>query len=549
MPSIAVIAVGLLAAYCATFVYKFVRNYINARKTGLPMIFVPWDQNSFFWMAFSVPLRPHLQKWLPKWIMTEMVTSDPEIAHEILRRPRDFVQHSLMDLFMARFGRNVLTTNGDHWARQRRIVASAINERISKAVFNESVKQTDELLSVVYRGAKDKAAETNGIFDMIKKVTIHVLNGAGMGESVPFENDASLKPKPGYELSYIEAVKAIIYNVAGPIILPEWFLSNYPKFLPGHLNLKTLGHAIHEFPSLTNDMLDQERHRAANSKTGESRSNIMSQLLQASESEGRAEGKKVLSDEEMTGNLFIFTAAGFDTTANTLSYAVALLARYPEWQDWLLEEIDQILPADATNQELDYAAVFPKATRVVAFMFETLRLFTPLVHIAKQTGATPQVIKTSKGTYTIPAYTTTYINCVALHLNADIWRNINLEDTDSASHDDELRFRPTRWLNPSGSSQMHFQPPKGAYLPWSAGPRVCPGQKMAQVEFTAVILILLRRSRAEAVPLPGEDTAQVKHRLDARMKNSVSILTLQMDGVYDATSEDKGLKLRLARRK
>ncbi|KAK0940387.1 hypothetical protein LTR91_027204, partial [Friedmanniomyces endolithicus] len=81
----------------------------------------------------------------------------------------------------------------------------------------------------------------------------------------------------------------------------------------------------------------------------------------------------------MLGNLFVFGAAGFDTTANTLSYALVLLARYPAWQAWLVEEVDRIFPAQPTSeQQLEYSAVFPQATRTLAFMYETLRLYTPL---------------------------------------------------------------------------------------------------------------------------------------------------------------------------
>lgn len=369
-----------------------------------------------------------------------------------------------------------------------------------------------------------------------------------MGASVQWNDDANEKPQAGFKMTYIQAVKTVIHNVGGPIILPHWFLSNYPGFLPGSKNLKSLGYAIQEFPTHTMKMLDQERQRSAACKSGEARSNIMSQLLEASKNDtGTSEKGRALSDEEMMGNLFIFTAAGFDTTANTLSYATVLLARFPKWQDWLLEEVDSIMPMDITNEQLEYTAVFPKAIRTLAFMLETLRLFTPLIHLSKQTK-TPQTIQTSRGNYWLPADTTVYVNTVALGLDPNVWRNLNIGEGHVPSDDDENDFRPTRWINPSGSSQPIYQPSKGAFLPWSAGPRTCPGQKMAQVEFVAVMLTLLKRHRVEASPLDGENESDVNARLDAQMRKSISILTLEMEGVYDAV-EDKGLKLRLKKRR
>ena len=373
-----------------------------------------------------------------------------------------------------------------------------------------------------------------------------------VGASVPWEDSMTEKPTPGFKQTYIQSVKAIIHNVDGPILLPKWFLLNYPSFLPGYQRFKALGYGKQEFPLHTNAMVEAERQRLKEQQSV-SRSNIMSQLVQASEhgdseSKTAAESKtKALSDEEMMGNLFVFTAAGFDTTANSISYALVLLARYPQWQDWLIEEVDNILPTNVTiDDELDYASVFPKATRVLAFMLETLRLFTPLVHLSKQT-ATQQTITTSKGSFWLPANTSVYVNGVALHLDAEVWRNLNLAKDEKASGHDEQRFRPSRWVNPPHSTNPLFQPPKGTYVPWSAGPRVCPGQKFAQVEFVTVFLTILQEHKISAVALDNETRGDVEKRLERRMRDSVSVLTLQMNGVYDV-SDSKGLPLKLTRR-
>jgi cytochrome P450 len=80
---------------------------------------------------------------------------------------------------MGKFGDNVLTTDGDHWARQRKVVAGVINERISKAVFHESIRQSTGLLHEL-DSTNEKEVGTYRLFDMAKKITIHVLSGAGM---------------------------------------------------------------------------------------------------------------------------------------------------------------------------------------------------------------------------------------------------------------------------------------------------------------------------------------------------------------------------------
>lgn len=140
MPSVLTIAATTVVAYLSTFIYCFIRNFSNSRKTGFPSIIVPWDQNHMVWMIISVPLRPWLQRRLPKWIYdrislciygwefheklrpfeqfsgprgndksfmfvtcgrSEFSTRDPEIVAQILNRPRDFFQLDISELFVS----------------------------------------------------------------------------------------------------------------------------------------------------------------------------------------------------------------------------------------------------------------------------------------------------------------------------------------------------------------------------------------------------------------------------------------------------------------
>ncbi|RDW59204.1 cytochrome P450 monooxygenase-like protein [Coleophoma crateriformis] len=590
MPAFLTIVVALIVIYASSLAYVLLQNLRKAKKSGFPYIIIPWDQDQFVWMVMSVPLRPWLRKNLPKWIYDritltifgnefyeglepynqyaapqgndksfalvtvgnfEIITRDPEIVTEVLRRVKDFQQVELTALFMGKFGQNVMTSDGDAWTRQRKVVASTINERISRTVFNESLHQTEGLLDEVL--SNHSQGETNRIFDMMKKITINVISGAGMGANVEWKDAANEKPRPRFKMTYIDAVKQVLQNVTGPILLPKWFLANYPSFLPGYHNLNLLSYAMEEFPTHTWDLLNRERQRGLDAH-GETRSNIIAQLLQANQQgDEEKSSTKALSDDEVMGNLFVFTAAGFETTVNTLSFALVLLCRYPQWQEWICEEIDHIMPADS-SQELDYTAIFPKATRVLVCMLEVLRLFAPLIRISRETKVA-QTIQTSRGSFYIPPKTTVYMNTGAVHIDPAVWRNLNLAEGEKKSEHDELLFRPTRWLNPPTESQPIFQPPKGSYVPWSGGPRVCPGQKMAQVEFTAIFLKLLHQHRIEAVPLKSasgdlETRAQIESRLDARMKDSIMTPTLQMNSIYDVKdNQDKGLNVRLTKRR
>lgn len=211
MPSILTIITSVLVIYLSSQVYHMLGNLIKAKKSNFPYFIIPWDQNSIPWMILGHPLRPWLTRNMPKWIWDrlsltifgfefrerlrpyyqwaapqgnelsyvivtpgkfEVSTRDPEIINEVLRRQKDFSVPELTKLFMERFGPNVLSSDGEVWAKHRKLVAGVINERISEAVFKESIVQTQGLLDEVLENSD--AGETNRLFDMLKKITINV---------------------------------------------------------------------------------------------------------------------------------------------------------------------------------------------------------------------------------------------------------------------------------------------------------------------------------------------------------------------------------------
>ncbi|MBE3041153.1 cytochrome P450 [Candidatus Bathyarchaeota archaeon] len=87
--------------------------------------------------------------------------------------------------------------------------------------------------------------------------------------------------------------------------------------------------------------------------------------------------------------------------------------------------------------------------------------------------------------------------------------------TSSASWgDDPLEWLPSRWITKDESGNDALAPmPQGAFLPWAAGPRVCPGKKFSQVEFVAVLACLLKEYRVEPVAQGGMSEGGAAERL------------------------------------
>ena len=198
--------------------------------------------------------------------------------------------------------------------------------------------------------------------DGLRNIAINVLGHTSYGHSQPwspefYDLDNNLQ-KGG--LTYFQAVSLVTVMIVEAALLPSKLLKL--PIMPRSLRL--LGDAVENLPHFTKDLLDRERK--ASSELSGPRNNLLSLLVQLSD-QGKKEGGSGLSltEEEISGNLFLFSAAGFDTTANTMGYAVTLLAAYPEWQDWIQEELQSL---DIDISKWEYKETFPKCQRVLAVM-------------------------------------------------------------------------------------------------------------------------------------------------------------------------------------
>ena len=209
----------------------------------------------------------------------------------------------------------------------------------------------------------DVKGVTNDTVRGMKQVAINVLGTAGFGISRPWnDTQAEATRLQGHRLTYMEASKIVVENIVAAAVLPAKIL--VLPFLPK--DMQDIGHAKNEFPIHTRAMLANERKLQAT--TAEPRHNLMSMLVRFAESnDAKTAGSQYLSEEEIQGNLFVFTAAGFDTTANTMSYALAFLATFPKWQDWIYEEISAVV-GDRDVEHLEYADIFPRLPRCLALM-------------------------------------------------------------------------------------------------------------------------------------------------------------------------------------
>ncbi len=166
----------------------------------------------------------------------------------------------------------------------------------------------------------------------------------------------------------------------------------------------------------------------------------------ASEVEGR-------SDEQIRDEIMTLFMAGHETTANTLTWSLFLLAQN--------DEVDRRAALAAREGDREYL------TRVVK---EVLRLYPPAWIIGRETL---RDITLSDGSH-IPAKTTVFMVPLLLHRKPQYFPNPDA-------------FDPDRWLE--------GEPPPFSYIPFGGGARRCIGDEFALRETTIVLETLLRRYR------------------------------------------------------
>lgn len=409
-------------------------------------------------------------------------------------------------------------------------------------------------------------------------VTLNILATAAFGESWDFlgteeqqlettvKSQRQSKTDSDMEMSSRESIAILASSVRLLTLTPRWFFSVGPSFMPTK-SLKQFVAAHRQFEQCMKQMVGNKKAEIASGEVINDATFLSTLILKSEEAqhEKHATGSSRggLSEDEIYGNLFFYHIAGHETTAGVLGYAVYLLAAFPEWQHWVHEEVDAVYKPHIDVDKMDYKETSPKLKRCLAVMvryhfrnskqfvltscaqLEVLRLYGPTQFVVKSTiGPHGQDLEVEGKTCRIPPNTLVMPNGIASQTLPEYWG----EDT--------LEWKPARWIESktvkgndfslkgyNGVAESVLPPAKAeeTFLPWSAGGRVCPGKRFSQVEFVAIISLLLSRYVINIVPREGESEQRARERCFAVINNSASELTLQMK---DPTS----IRLRLVAR-
>lgn len=396
------IAVALCVAYTVWSIVRFQANYAEAKKIGLPILCSPVNPAGPLWMSTKGFLIPILQKlpfglgewtsraevgwtYYPKFqvhskygeafvIVTpggnEIILAEPNAAEDVTRRRNDFIKDPLMYGMLDIYGPNLDTVNGKVWDRHRKTTVPPFSEQNSALVWREAGEQAEQLLNSWC--SKDQVRSTQ--LD-VYAVALNVLCEAGFGVHSKFvdEKHSSGSGEAARHLGYRECLRLLLANIVQLVILSAIQRSGLPKWLVWG-KMREIGNARDELKGYMSKLLAKEKE--AFDQGDLDRHNLMSALVRAQVESQQAAlinnkssnlASAGLTEDEVYGNLFIYSLAGHDTTAGALHFAIVLLAVNPEWQDWIGEEIDAVRKGDPSGLCF-YEEIFPKLQRCLALM-------------------------------------------------------------------------------------------------------------------------------------------------------------------------------------
>jgi cytochrome P450 len=188
-----------------------------------------------------------------------------------------------------------------------------------------------------------------------------------------------------------------------------------------------------------------------------------------------ADEEKLLYDEVLS-----FVLAGHDTTAHGLAWSLYTIGRYPEILKRIRAELLDVL-GDREPTLTDI-----KSLSYVGQVFsEVMRLYPPVWTMSREAIDEDKIPFDEGGTLRVSPGTTIMMCHYAVHRREKYWRNPEAFDPE--------RFRP----------EAVAARPKFAWFPFGGGPRVCLGQRFAQVE--AILALAMMFQRYEMTLLPGQE--------------------------------------------
>jgi cytochrome P450 len=384
---------------------------------------------------------------VPMGLRTAYAVFHPDHFHHVLAlNARGYSKGRTFEKTAAFMGTGLATAEGPHWQAQRRRMNPHFTRTALKNLAPAMVANIDRTLD---RWAE--SARAGRLIDLsveFQRFAMETVARTLFGTRIPEHQIEKA----------IACIRTVLHHTARRSLSPFDFVGHLP--LPSNRRFRA---AVRALDAIVYGIIREEQRALEASGT------LLAALVQARDPEtGAAMTTHQLRDEVMT--LFL---GGTDTTGNTLGWVFYNLARYPEVQRRVRDEVAALGSGPLVAEHLDRLEY---TRRVIE---ETLRLFPQ-----NWAGARDTVAPDTIGGFDIPAHRTVFLGVHVVHRRPDFWEHPEAFDPD--------RFLPEKQ---AGRHPMQ-------YIPFGAGSRKCIGYNFAMMEICLCVAGVLRRFEFE-VHRPG----------------------------------------------
>ncbi|NXA34952.1 CP4V2 protein, partial [Eudromia elegans] len=413
---------------------------------------------------------PLLKLWVGP--LPVMILYDPDSVEVILSSSKHIEKSYFYKFLQPWLGTGLLTSTGNKWRTRRKMITPSFHF----AILNDFLEVMNEQGSIlVEKLEKHVDKEPFNVFIDVTLCALDIICETAMGRNVGAqENKDSEYVRAVYRMSDL-----IQQRQKSPWLWPDCLYMLFKEGKEHERNLQIL----HNF---TDTVIAEKAAELENSKQEkcdadgncersgpQKRKAFLDMLLSATDDDGNK-----LSYRDIREEVDTFMFEGHDTTAAAMNWVLYLLGHHPEAQRKVHRELDEVFGNSDRPVTMDD---LKKLRYLECVVKEALRLFPSVPLFARSLQEDCYI----KG-YRVPKGTNVVIITYALHRHPEIFP-------------DPEEFRPERFFPESCKGRHPF-----VYVPFSAGPRNCIGQRFAQMEEKALLALILRRFWVDCCQKPEE---------------------------------------------
>ncbi|KAI1843392.1 hypothetical protein JX265_006219 [Neoarthrinium moseri] len=446
------------------------------------------------------------------------VTSPKGLSEVLVTKNYDFEKPSDVRVFLGQIlGVGVLIAEGDEHKLQRRNLLPAFAFRHIKDLYPVFWQVSRDAVQAMTESIKADAAQRTESEDAEKalsgrkdtsvievgswasRATLDIIGIAGLGRNFDSIRSPRNELADAYRAVFTPSRQAQLLGVLG-MVLPPWLV----RALPVKRN-NDIAASSRTIKSVCYDLVREKKEKLARKELSD-----VDILSVAIESGG-------FTDEGLVNQMMTFLAAGHETTASAMTWAIYMLARYPDVQKRLREEIRANLPSmdsteDVSSLQIDHLSYLN------AVCNEVLRYYSP-VPLTVRVAA----VDTTIMGHHVPKGTRIILVAAATNVDQEYWGP------------DAAEFNPDRWLPKheadkaaaSGGASSNY-----AFMTFIHGPRSCIGQSFAKAEFACLLAAWIGRFNFELHNKEelDEKNMVIKGGVTARPAKGLHVYATVVDG-------------------